>query len=342
MTSVSAYSVLDGIEAPMHLTISPYDLTHRAPGAVGALLVGEGAATIVRIGGAWQDGDPEDGAEESPALSRVLDAWRWTMPLWSAGILGPTDAAGRSGIALVADALDAMELSRDHPILARLAARARTSDRSRLAENLCIDILRGGRDPSVSVPIASALERFSAETGWPLVICPTGSVVGGIELRMARPFAGMDCPTPIGAPGDAIVHLRQRLAPELDAARGVLTEGFRLARSGASNADATDFERSAMIPAADSLRRACASIAGTVRAHSGAREWAMVRYTIAKLPPNAMARAAEIAAGHMVGAGVSSDRPAEIHTPPALDRPGAPVIMVRHLPWDLETNSSGR
>ncbi len=325
----------------MRLTISPYDLTHRAPGALGALLIADGAATIVPIGRAWQPGDPELAASESPALGRLLDSWRWTIPLWSAGMLGPTDAGGRAGVSLVSEAAEAMERSIDHPLLARLSAKARMPDRDKLAENLGMDILRGGRDPSLSVPVASALERFAAETTWPLVICPTNSVVGGIELRMTRPIAGLDCPAPIGASGESLLALRARLSPELDGVRSALGEAIHIARAGGPPGEAHEVERAAMVPAGDALHRACAQLVEH-RGRVNAREWVMVRFTVAVLPPNAMARAAEIAAGHMVGAPASPDKAVVERAEGAMDRPGALALLVRQLPWDLVPSGSGR
>lgn len=321
----------------MRVTISPYDLTHRAPGALAALLITDAAATIVPIARAWTAEDPDAAIAESPALGRMLETWRWATPLWSAGILGPTDAAGHAGLALVAEAADAIGDSALNPMLARVAPRQNIADRGRMAENLCMDIVRGGRNPALSVSVASALERFAAESGWPVVLCPTGSVVGGIEHKLATPIAGVDVPAPIAATGEGLLMLREQMAPELESLRAALAETSAAARSGAAPSDLTELERSALGPAGAALCDAAASFLPE-RSRGRSADWSLVRMTVSALPADAMVRAAEIAATQLVGA-PSRDIGTTTSTK-TLTRSGALAMVVRHLPWDLAPAAS--
>lgn len=323
----------------MRVTISPYDLTHRAPGALAALLIADAAATIIPIARAWTADDPDAAVEESPALGRMLETWRWATPLWTAGILGPTDAAGHSGVALVAEAAEAIGDAAAHPVLARIAPKQNIADRSRLAENLCLDIVRGGRNPALSVPVAAALERFAADAGWPIVLCPTGSVVGGIEHRLATPIAGVDIPAPIAASGEALLLLRERMAPELEALRAALAETIAAARSGAPQSDIAEFERTALAPAGASVCEAAAELVPD-RARGRSAEWSVIRWTVSVLPQDAMVRAAEIAAMQLVGSPVRPGATPGGATMGTLGRPGAIAMVVRPLPWDLRPAGS--
>lgn len=326
----------------MRLTVSPYDLTHRAPGALAALLLADAAATIVPLARPWTAGDPETAAEESPSFARLLETWRWTAPLWRAGILGPTDAVGHMGASLVEAAARAIADATALPALARVAGgSAAIPDRARFVETLCMDIVRGGRNPALSVPVAAALERFAADAGWPLVLCPTGSVVGGIEQKLATPFIGINLPAPVAAGGEIILILRDRLASELDSVRSALAEALTAARTGAPADDLAHIERTALDPAGTALCSAAAEFApGRSRGRSA--DWTMIRCTIAALPPSAMVRAAEIAAAQLVGTPAAGHaQTARIDTR-AIERPSALAVVVRHLPWDLTADDSAR
>lgn len=314
----------------MRLTLSPYDLTHRAPGVMAALLVADAAATIVPVARAWTSGDPEAAVEESPALGRVFEAWRWAAPLWGAGVLGPMDAAGRSSVELVRSAAEEVADARTHPVLARLAGRKDVHDLTRLAEDLCLDIVRGGRNPGLTVPVGAALERFAAESGWPVVLCPTGTMVGGIEHKLAMPIAGLDLPAPVGAGGEALVVVRERMADVLESVRAAWAELMGAIRGGGTSADIAEIERQALGPAGEAVCAAAAELADP-GARGRASEWTMVRWTVAALPANAMVRAAEIAAGQVSGAarGEGGGRAG------AIERAGALAVVVRQLPWDV-------
>jgi hypothetical protein len=165
--------------------------------------------------------------------------------------------------------------------------------------------------------------------------------VGGIEQKLATPFVGINIPAPNNAGGEAILILRDRLAPELESARSALAEALTAARSGAPPDDLTHLERTALDPAGASLCSAAAEFApGRSRGRSA--EWTMIRCTIAALPPSAMVRAAEIAAAQLVGSpGPARTHAARIETK-GIDRPSALAVVVRHLPWDLTSDDSAR
>ncbi len=199
----------------MRIVVSPYHLTTREPPAMAALLLGDEVFTLTPA--------PLDGADRAaitealgrvPAYMDMMQSWRWSEDLWRAGIV-----AGES------DGLDAAEdvreayrriVSGDH--FAALRAFMQTdlfeSDDHYLRA-MSRDIVRGGPDPAVSVPLAAGLDRFAARHGLIVARAQAQSVAQRAEETHARKIVAFIAPVLLQAGSSGIASARHALAESL-------------------------------------------------------------------------------------------------------------------------------
>lgn len=72
----------------MDLALSPYDLTLLDPAALAACLLGERVATFLPVPAAGLDREQVATAlATSPRYARLLESWRWSVPLWREGVI---------------------------------------------------------------------------------------------------------------------------------------------------------------------------------------------------------------------------------------------------------------
>ncbi len=173
----------------MDLALSPYHLTTRDPAALAALLLGDSVTTMLPT--------PVSGSEEreqvalalrrSPPYARMLDSWRWAMPLFRSGI-----------VSSLCRGEDALEDAR--AVCRRLAEEA---DWSRLRpflhpeafaggegylDGVSTDILKGGPDPGWSLPIVAGLDALALRRG--LIVVRAGGAGAGVGGTHARGGGG--------------------------------------------------------------------------------------------------------------------------------------------------------
>lgn len=210
------------------LAISPYHLTTRELPAAVALMLADRAVTIVP--------EPAEGhgrqavrasLERVPRLLRVLEAWRWSGPLWRAGYLAGESDDERP-FASIPKA--AMELAAA-PALSRLAAAnapvAEPGDSAdRWLDSFCTDLLRGGPDPAMSTVATAALDRFAAARGFVAVRGSTDSLTQRAELRLMKKRFSVAIPVMSRAAGGRIIELRRSLRGELARLRAAIAAEF--------------------------------------------------------------------------------------------------------------------
>src|SRR5262245_7272785 len=71
----------------MRIAVSPYHLTTKEPAATAAFLLGESVVTMLP---APFNGDRQHAEDLSTRIPKYLDfiqSWRWTVPLWNAGVV---------------------------------------------------------------------------------------------------------------------------------------------------------------------------------------------------------------------------------------------------------------
>jgi hypothetical protein len=171
-----------------------------------------------------------DAADRLPRYLRLMESWRWSMPLWRQGVLASSlegeDLA--SGIAPVHervhtdDSLAALRALLD-------GAPPRTPDQA--LDALCADILKGGPDPGMNIPIAAALDRFALRHGLFSARATPSSITQKVEERLCDRLFAIAAPVLLRASGQRILDARERLANSLGPLREEILVAAR-ARSG--------------------------------------------------------------------------------------------------------------
>lgn len=201
----------------MLMVVSPYHLTTREPAAMAALLLAHKVVTLLPA--------PFDNQHSAlaaftaagrvPTYKALMKSWEWTVPLWHAGLLtsnlgGDTPAADMFDVGqkiACEDALTPLRLfAHDHFY---------EDERSYLGA-LAADLLKGGPDPGISVPLAAGLDRFAVRHGLTVARSAATSVAQRAESALSSRSIATIIPMLVQASAARIMHAREVLADVLE------------------------------------------------------------------------------------------------------------------------------
>ena len=196
----------------MNVVISPYHLTTREPPAMAALLLAGRVTTFLPA--PLQGNDAESlgrAVEMSPRYLKFMDSWRWSARLWDEGIIARAFAkqTAEPDVRHVCGVLSA------DPHFASLRALVHDDlfdDEKRYLDAVAHDLLRGGPDPGVSLPVAAAMDRFACRHGMVVMRSHASSVAQRAEEKLARRFLAVAVPTVLQADAARFLALRDALA----------------------------------------------------------------------------------------------------------------------------------
>ncbi len=162
-----------------------------------------------------------EAVRQSPRYLRLMEAWRWSTPLWRAGIVSAEfdgEAACERLDEVYADIREDEGLADLRPLTREVDA-LRDRSAPKYLDAVSADLLRGGPDPGISIPINAALERFSARHALVLARGPVSSVAQRAEARLGLKIFSIGLPMLLQTSGERILALREDLAEQLDALR---------------------------------------------------------------------------------------------------------------------------
>ncbi len=257
--------------AALNLALSPYHLTSLEVGAMAALQLGDTIVTWLPTppGGETREALAEAVAH-SPRYRRVLETWARLGPLWSSGLLrslalatnaaDPPSPHAPSPDALTSILAAAHRLERD-PAWAALRGFAHAeafnpADES--LDELCADLLKGGPDPGLALPITSGLDAFAlahaltsvrsvgAAAGLRQSLSTAGLSAGSLaqqaEARLARVTLSIGLPLLTQASAKTIMLARDVLEQERLALATAIAAGSATAARAASASYAAAFK----------------------------------------------------------------------------------------------------
>jgi hypothetical protein len=282
----------------MHVFVSPYHLTTREPPAMAALLLADDVTTLSPAPlGSFGKEDLRRLTERSPRYLRFVETWAWSMPFWKAGVLGCA-LAGEDAAPDVRRARELIDREEDLAPLRPLVNASLIDDDVEYLDALAGDLLKGGPDPGVSVPLAAGIDRFATRHEMMVARSEAFSIAQRAEERLGRRVFAVAVPVLAEASADVLLDARERLKPEL--AR------LRIAIESAIGGDPSD-----LAPAGAAYAAAFERELPLLREGEQQRTVpAMVTLTGLELPTDAALRSSAAAAG-VLGLAPRAAKPAK-------------------------------
>jgi hypothetical protein len=217
------------VPAPLVTALSPYHLATREPAAMAALVLSTRAVTLMPHPTAGTSREAvELAVRRAPRYLRLMEAWRWSVPLWRLGVIS-TAADGEQACQGVSGVYDDI---RNDASLAELRPLTRSADElcderpDAFLDATCADLLRGGPDPGINIPLNAALERFSERHGLVSVRGAASSIAQRAESRLGAKVFSFGVPMLVQAGAARILLLRNDLEKPLRALRRAILRSF--------------------------------------------------------------------------------------------------------------------
>jgi hypothetical protein len=218
---------------PLLTALSPYHLVTREPAAMAALVLGTRTVTLMPHPPSGTSRESvELAVRRSPRYLRLMEAWRWSMPLWRVGVIATrvgAEGEGEEANAVVPAVYDDI---RNDAALAELRPLTRSADAlsddkpDAFLDAMAADLLRGGPDPGISIPLNAALERFSERHGLVVVRGAASSIAQRAESRLGAKFFSFAVPMLVQAGAERLLLLRHDLEGPLRALRKAMLASF--------------------------------------------------------------------------------------------------------------------
>ncbi len=218
--------------------LSPYHLTTREPPAMVALSLADEVTTYLPTLGEQSDRDEAERiARDEPAYLDMIESWQWSRQLWGAGLL-TMGAEGRTAHPEIQRVLrqirDDDQFAPLRPLLPASAL-----DEDRVMRNVARDVLRGGPDPAISVPVAAGLDRLAVQRSGYAMRSGATSVAQRAEAAMGSRLFALALPMLIQASAGRIDRLRQCLHAERQQLALMLEAVAQDVAAGVTPADGT-------------------------------------------------------------------------------------------------------
>ena len=210
----------------MILVVSPYHLTTREPPAMAALLLADRVVTLMPA----PEGGPSSREALAESVSRVpeylhlLCAWEWTVPLWEAGVIASAFDGHDAGEG-VADVCRQLAADERWAVLRPLMRPEVFEESDGYLNAVSRDLLRGGPDPAVLLPVAAAMDRFALRHGLLVARSDATSLAQRAEERLGGRVFAIAVPVLLQSGASRILHVRRVLAGELAALRAAIDAG---------------------------------------------------------------------------------------------------------------------
>ncbi len=217
----------------MIIALSPYHLTSREAPAIAALQLGARVVTLLPGPAAPGAHEARLAAHRTPAFLRFTQTWSWSLPLWEEGVL----RADLEGDSPTADMFDVVKRIPEDEALAPLRPLMREElyeSEDAFLHALSADVLKGGPDPAVLLPLCAGLDRFATRRGLLVARSQPISVAQRAEASLARPIASIAVPALVQASAERILLARVLLEPALAPLRDALDAAALAARSHAT------------------------------------------------------------------------------------------------------------
>ncbi|MBL8762819.1 MAG: hypothetical protein JNM07_00940 [Phycisphaerae bacterium] len=239
----------------MRIVISPYHLTTREPPAMVALLLASRAVTMLPTPRAGTDrASVREAGERTPRLLQLMESWAWCAPLFASGVASAIQECEGSA-PLLEDVLARIETEPEFEPLRPLMRSNFFAHEESYLDAICGDVLKGGPDPGVSVPVTAALDALASSRGMVVARSDSDSLVQRAERRAARRVFAVAVPVLLEASGRRVLEARAVLADTLAALGRAMSAMFESPEHADAVRAAAAAYRSAFAQSAERLLR---------------------------------------------------------------------------------------
>jgi hypothetical protein len=241
----------------MNVVVSPYHLTTREPAAVVPLLLADQVVTLMPA--PFRTIMPDDlrlAAESMPRYRKFVESWQWTQALWESGAIVPAHE-GADALGEVRRVLDVLT-GGGFDELAPLMRPGLFDDEKEYLDAVAGDVLKGGPDPGICVPLTAGLDRFAVRHGLMVARGPATSVAQKAEEAMGRRVFAFSIPMLSQASGELMSDVRADAEEMLEELRGAVSE----AAAWGVEAQGTETGGERAIELAEGVSEAARSVSG--------------------------------------------------------------------------------
>lgn len=252
----------------------------------------------------------EQAAAESPEFVRFMETWAWSMPLWNEGLLGSALDDGDDALGDLHTAWSQLANDERYAALRPLARTGLFESQGEFLDAISRDLLRGGPDPGISLPLAAGIDRFAARRGLVVMRSAPQSVAQKAELKLGRRVFAFAAPMLAQASAERMLAARGILHDELDELSLAIGEVAELAAAGGEPEDERDAVARVELAArayADAFARAADFIASGDRDELHVIE-RMATFTAVSLPVDAVLRSGVSAMRSLTNTGRGASR----------------------------------
>ena len=168
--------------------------------------------------GAGTRADLERAAARIPRYRELVDRLSWTQALFERGIAS-THVGGEDALTDVRAIWSRIECESEWSPLRSWMRWSLAQEPEPFLDALCTDMLRGGPDPGISVPVAAGSDHYAGRFGLIVARAHPKSLAQRAEGAFARTIASWSMPVLLQSDAERIVFIRETLAIELDALR---------------------------------------------------------------------------------------------------------------------------
>jgi len=189
-----------------------------------AVLLADRVYTLLPSPRGADSGSARLAADRVPEYLDMIRSWRWSQPLWEAGVVLPSVDERANPAAEMASAWKRLTTDPACAALGPLMRLDLFGSEDDYLQAVARDVLRAGPDPGVSVPVMLGLDRYAARHALTVVRPEPSSVVQKAEQRLSvgRDRLALVLPVLLQADADSIVIARDMLEPELEALRAAM------------------------------------------------------------------------------------------------------------------------
>ncbi|RNC81285.1 MAG: hypothetical protein ED559_05695 [Phycisphaera sp.] len=273
----------------MIVVVSPYHMTSREPAAMVSMVLARNIVTAMPTpAGSLSKESVSEAASRVPRYVELMESWDWASPMFAGGICG-TSFAGEDPLDEVLGVCDDIEQDDLYAPLRPFMRTVLEQESDTVISAISRDVIKAGPDPSISVPLTAAIDRFASRHGLIAVRSESKSAAQKAEQKLARPLVKFAFETILQAPSNRLLEMRTTFEVELDRLREALDAEDESAARVAADLLTQSFERERE----DLLR---VEDPDDVRAVSG-----LVSLTLAELPEDAVLLSSAAAATRVLG-----------------------------------------